>query len=94
LEWIPNLNASDNLAKLRTLKKLGIAMLAEAKSMNGFDLMLPRVFIGSGTPPMVVLKNESYLPAVKNFACWSNQGAAMRLKVLDELKSIRECISN
>ena len=94
LEWIPSLNVGDNLAKLRTLKKLGIATLAEAKSMNGFDSILPRVFIGSGTPPMVVLKNESYLPAVKNFAYWSNQGAGMRSKLSDELKSIREGISN
>jgi hypothetical protein len=94
LEWIPRLNVGNSLAKLRTLKKLGIATLAEVKSMNGFDLILPRVFIGSRTPPMVVLKNESYLPAVKNFAYWSNQGAGMRSKASDELKSIQEGISN
>jgi hypothetical protein len=74
LEWIPSLNVGDNLAKLRTRKKLGIATLAEAKLMDSFDWILPRVFIGSGTPPMAVLKNESYLPAVKNFAIGQTRG--------------------
>jgi hypothetical protein len=94
LEWIPSLNVSNKVAKLQTLKKPGIVTLIKAKWTNGFDSILPRVFIGSGTPPMVVLKNESYLPANKNFAYWSNQGTGMSSKLSDELKSIREGISN
>jgi hypothetical protein len=83
------LNAgADNLAKLKSVKKMGLATLAEAKAMNSFDSILPKVFLGSGVAPLVVLKNKTNLPGVKTFAYWSNQGAGLRAKIRDELKAI------
>ena len=79
---------------MKTLKKLGVSTLAEVKAMAAFDSILPRVFIGRGSIPMVVMKNESSFPAVKSFAYWSNQGAGMRSKLSDYLKAIREGIYN
>ena len=95
LEWISTLNAgADNLAKLKTVKKMGLATLAEAKAMNSFDPFLPKIFLGTGVAPLVVLKNETNLPGVKTYAYWSNLGAGLRAKIGDELKSIREGITN
>jgi hypothetical protein len=48
LEWISTLNAgADNLAKLQKMKKMGLTTPAEAKAMNSFDYILPKVFLGS-----------------------------------------------
>jgi hypothetical protein len=95
LEWILMLNAgADNLAKLKTVKEMGLATLAEAKAMNSFGPILPKLFLGSGVAPLVVLKNETDLPGVRTFAYWSNQGAGLRAKIGDELKTIREGITN
>jgi hypothetical protein len=93
LEWMQH-TERDNLTEMKTLRKLGVSTLAEVKAMAAFDSILPRVLIGSGSLPMVVMKNESSFPAVKTFAYWSNQGAGMRSKLSDDLKSIREGIYN
>jgi hypothetical protein len=58
--------------------------LAEAKAMNSSDSILPKIVLGSGVAPLVVLKNETNLPGVKTFAYWSNQGAGLRAKIRDE----------
>jgi hypothetical protein len=95
LEWISSVGArADNLSKLKALKKMGMATLAEAKAMNSFDTTLPQVFLGGGVAPLVVMKNETNLPGVKTYTYWSNEGAGLRSKIGDELKTIREGITN
>jgi hypothetical protein len=95
LEWISSVGAgADNLSKLKALKKMGLATLAEAKAMNSFDYTLPQVFLGGGVAPLVVMKNETNLPGVKTYAYWSNEGAGLRSNIGDELKTLREGITN
>jgi hypothetical protein len=95
LEWISSVGArADNLSKLKALKKMGMATLAEAKAMNSFDTTLPQVFLGGGVAPLVVMKNETNLPGVKTYTYWSNEGAGLRSKIGDELKTIQEGITN
>jgi hypothetical protein len=71
-----------------------LTTLAEAMAMNSFDSALPKVFLGSGVAPLMVLKNETNFPGVKTVAYWSNQGAGLQAKIKDELKAIREGITN
>jgi hypothetical protein len=95
LEWISSVEAgADNLSKLKALKKMGLATLVEAKAMNSFDTTLPQVFLGGGVAPLLVMKNETNLPGVKTYAYWSNEGAGLRSKIGDELKTIREEMTN
>jgi hypothetical protein len=82
------------LSKLKALKKMGLATLAEAKAMDSFDSTLPQVFLGKGVAPLVVMKNETDFPGVKTYAYWSNEGAGLRSKIGDELKTIPEGITN
>jgi hypothetical protein len=68
------------------LKELGQQAQAAVEQQDpgeaSFDSVLPKVFLGSGVAPLVVLKNETNLPGVKTFAYWSNQGAGLRAKHL------------
>lgn len=82
------------MSKLKALKKMGLATLAEAKAMDSFDSRLPQVFLGKGVAPLVVMKNETDFPGVKTDAYWSNEGAGLRSKIGDELKTIPEGITN
>jgi hypothetical protein len=75
LEWVADdLGGGEKITdQLRKLQKLGFATAAEARAVDSFAYLLPRVFAGEGEDP-VHSADKSYFPKCKTFATWSGKG--------------------
>jgi hypothetical protein len=75
LEWVADdLGGGEKITnQLRKLQKLGFATAAEARAVDSFAYLLPRVFAGEGED-WVHSADKSYFPKCKTFATWSGKG--------------------
>jgi hypothetical protein len=75
LEWVADdLGGGEKITdQLRKLQKLGFATAAEARAVDSFAYLLPRVFAGEGED-LVHSADKSYFPKCKTFAAWSGKG--------------------
>jgi hypothetical protein len=75
LEWVADdLGGGEKITdQLRKLQKLGFATAAEARAVDSFAYLLPRVFAGEGEDS-VHSAEKSYFPKCKTFAAWSGKG--------------------